>query len=204
MEFVDAQALYKEDPDKVDIPPNPVLNSLRVGDSVEVYYKGYERFWVKIEAFRNDLAEGITLIEGNGVFFERRHIFQVRFNFEPGQTVAYYVGYHTIGKLQRCLTDDEQDTDPVWHTSFGTFRARALIPVPSIPETPECDKLKKADRRYKEIKKFIAWLISENIRILEEDDQLLYSYVDVDLDMLELERRAILDYQRKIDKLFED
>lgn len=79
------------------------------------------------------------------------------------------------------------------------------------PECPECEKLTRVSEESNKIGNFLDWLAEKNIvlAIYETRDELLYplrksfekllaEYFEIDLNKVEQERRALLDWLREI------
>jgi len=127
-----------------------------------------------------------------------------------------------FGQLVRML-EDPRTPNPLWHTTFGTFRESALLVVPDDLrpiKTPERDKLKRASRKFKIIKDFLDWASLKRepaIALYEEVDvgitlempviassiDLLYEYLGIDQVALVKEADALLDYERRLDEFLE-
>lgn len=80
---------------------------------------------------------------------------------------------------------------------------------PKYPETPELNRMRQVIPAANTITQFIEWLESEDIVLCEEVEgeyvsinrnmeQLLADHLNIDLEKVEAERLAVLEYMRKL------
>lgn len=83
----------------------------------------------------------------------------------------------------------------------------------SEPNTPELNKLKHALPESRSLSRFLDWLEENDMRVCkpsetewgydsisENSERLLARYFEIDLERVEDERRALLDYQRSLNE----
>ena len=126
--------------------------------------------------------------------------------------------------LEALLRDHLDLSDAAWQPTGRTILVKrdstppAILPTGELsrrPETPELDKMLAVREKSRVLTKFVHWLEESDMRICDRAEygngpdytpqrqsyeQLFARFLDIDLDLVETERRALLDHQRALNE----
>lgn len=77
---------------------------------------------------------------------------------------------------------------------------RELKPTRPQPACPECEKLAAASEKHRIIMEFLEWADAKDVYLLDDNNypvdhhKFVVEYFEIDLDKVERERRALLEW----------